>query len=392
MSQTMTAVKARRLITPLQEIRDAVILIQGERFVEVGQAGTVPIPDGAPVLDAGDGIVIPGLVDIHHHGAMGVWASEGPDALRAIARFQVSAGTTTWLPTVDDLPSLPVILQVQKEGTGAADIGGIHMEGPFLAPKAVPGQEVMDVRLLPPSVPLLREFIAAAQGQLLMMGLSQELPGALEVIRALYDAGIVAACAHSKGNYESFLRGVEAGIRHVTHTYNVMTGFHHRRPGIVGGTLTCDQVTAEITTDNTQVSPTAVDILLRCKGPDQVALITDNVPPTGLPDGVHHFFGRTIVRTNGLSRMAGSTADQDNVMIGGEAPFNQNVGNVVRLIGARLRDAVRMATLTPATVVGIHKRKGSIEPGKDADLLIVDEDVSVRLTMVRGKVVFQATP
>lgn len=133
-----------------------------------------------------------------------------------------------------------------------------------------------------------------------------------------------------------------------------------------------------------------MDILIRCKGVDKVAVITDNVPLAGLPDGTYEMFGRTIVKKDGVSRVAGSTPDQDNTMAGSEWPLNSNIHNLVDLVGVRLGDAVRMATLTPAMIVDVDAHKGSIEPGKDADLVVIDEQVRVYLTMVRGQVVFQS--
>lgn len=390
MVEPMLAIRTRRLFTPLQELRDAVVLVQEGKIVEVGRAGNVPVPDGAEVLDAGDRIVIPGMVDIHQHGAVGFRANQGEDAVRAIAAYNVEHGVTTWLPTVNDLNSLPSIVRVQREGTGGADIGGIHMEGPFLTPKRVPGQAIMDRDLKEASVELLTQMIESAEGLIRMMGVSPELPGAHDLIRALWNAGIVVACAHTKGTYEDFMRAVELGLRHVTHTYNVMTGLHHRRPGVVGAALTCDQVTAELIADGFHVAMPAMDILIRCKGPELIAIITDSAALAGLPDGTYEFQGRTIVKKDGVSRMAGSTPDQDNTMAGSEWPLDHNVGNVIHGIGVPMRDALRMATLTPATVVGLNKTKGSIEPGKDADLVFVDERMTVYRTIVRGKTMYEA--
>jgi N-acetylglucosamine-6-phosphate deacetylase len=169
-----------------------------------------------------------------------------------------------------------------------------------------------------------------------------------------------------------------------------MTGLHHRKPGAVGGALTCDQVSAELIADGYHVSPPAMDILIRCKGPDQVAVITDNVPLAGLPDGTYPMYGGTVVKRNGISRLQGSTSDMDGTMAGSEWPLNHNVHNLVNLVGITLPNAIRMATLTPATIIGLDALKGSIEPGKDADVAVIDEAIQVYLTMVRGQIVFRA--
>lgn len=384
------ALKARRLITPLQDVRDAVVLIEGQKIMAAGRQDNIAIPESAEVIEAGDKTIVPGFVDLHHHGAVGAGADEGAAAVKKIGQYLVKTGTTSWLPTVWTLESLHGIVQAKKEGTGGADVLGIHMEGPFLAPKGIAATDDFEDRLQKPSIEGFRQFMEASDGNLKLMGVSPELDGALELIREMRRAGVVPAIAHTKGTYEQFMIAVEAGARHVTHTYNVMTGLHHRRPGVVGGVLTCDQVTAELIADGYHVSPAAMDILIRCKGPDQVAVITDNVPLAGLPDGTYHMYGGTVVKKGGISRLEGSTSDTDGTMAGSEWPLNHNIHNLVDLVGLTLPNAIRMATLTPATIIGLNARKGSIEPGKDADLVVIDEAIQVYLTMVRGQVVFKA--
>ena len=384
------ALKAHRLITPLQDICDAVVLIEGQKIIAAGRQTNIAIPEAAQVIEAGDKTIVPGFIDLHHHGAVGAGADEGAAAVQKIGQYLVKTGTTSWLPTVWTLESLHGIVQAKKEGTGGADVLGIHMEGPFLSPKGIAAADGFENRLQKPSIQSFQQFMEAAEGNLRLMGVAPELEGAWELIREMRRVGVVPAIAHTKGTYEQFMKAVEAGARHVTHTYNVMTGLHHRKPGAVGGALSCDQVTAELIADGYHVSPPAMDILIRCKGPEQVAVITDNVPLAGLPDGTYSMYGGTVVKKGGISRLEGSTSDMDGTMAGSEWPLNHNVHNLVDLVGVTLPNAIRMATLTPATIIGLDTLKGSIEPGKDADLAIVDEAVQVYLTMVRGQVVYRA--
>ena len=386
----MWALKAHRLITPLQDIRDAVVLIEGQKIIAAGRQTNIAIPEAAQVIEAGDKTIVPGFIDLHHHGAVGAGADEGAAAVQKIGQYLVKTGTTSWLPTVWTLESLHGIVQAKKEGTGGADVLGIHMEGPFLSPKGIAAADDFENRLQKPSIQSFQQFMEAAEGNLRLMGVAPELEGAWELIREMRRVGVVPAIAHTKGTYEQFMKAVEAGARHVTHTYNVMTGLHHRKPGAVGGALTCDQVTAELIADGYHVSPPAMDILIRCKGPEQVAVITDNVPLAGLPDGTYSMYGGTVVKKGGISRLEGSTSDMDGTMAGSEWPLNHNVHNLVDLVGVTLPNAIRMATLTPATVIGLDTLKGSIEPGKDADLAVIDEAVQMYLTMVRGQIVYRA--
>ncbi|MCG2768419.1 MAG: N-acetylglucosamine-6-phosphate deacetylase [Anaerolineae bacterium] len=394
MDSEIIAVKAHRVVTPLQDLRNAVVLVQGEKIVAVGLAHNIPVPDRAKVIDAGRKIVAPGFIDLHHHGAMGMFA-DGAGAVKKIGRYLAGTGTTGWLPTTAPVPGVDIMAGLEgiavatREGTGGAESLGVHMEGPFLAPKRLPGQEVLDSALSEPSIEEFYRYVDASDGNIKIMGVAPELDGALELIGEMRRAGVVPAVAHTKGTYQQFMRAVEAGARHVTHTYNVMTGFHHRRPGVVGGALTCDQVTAELIADGYHVSPVGMDILLRCKGIERVAVITDNVSLAGLPDGEYEMFGRQIVKQDGVSRLKGSTPGQDNTMAGSEWPMNHNLRVLTDQVGVSLKDAIRMATLTPATIIHSDDHKGSIEPGKDADIVVIDEQFNVYLTMVKGRIVYQ---
>jgi len=387
------ALFSKRLITPVEFQSDAVVLIEDGKITGVdNQAGFVP-PEGFKMIDVGDRIIAPGFVDIHNHGGMGMMvASAGKEALKPNADRLVETGCTSWLPTVNNLESLYAIVEfIQEKHEGGTDIPGIHMEGPFLTPKAITGIKGIDAGLEEPSVERFNQFLQAAQGYLLMMGISVELEKSDMIIQEMKKNGVVPAIAHStKATYEQFMHGVEAGIRHVTHTYNVMTGLHHRNPGVVGGALTCDEVTNEIISDGYHVSPVAIDVLLRCKGADQVCIITDNTSVAGLVDGEYEISGRPLVKKDGITRFKDSTSDMDHTMAGSEWPINHNVQLMVQKVGVGLSEAVKMASLIPSKVIGLDQRIGSIEVGKDADIAVIDDEVNVFLTMVKGKVCFDS--
>ncbi len=382
------AIKAARVLTPLQDLRDAVVLIENDRIEAVGRQANILIPEDAEVMDFGEQIVVPGFVDVHNHGANGHWAREGPEEVKAIARWLAQTGTTSWLATVGDIENIKVVVQAAQEGTGGTSIPGIHCEGPFLAPKNLPGQPYQEKPLA--DIALYHQMLEAGEGLIRIMDCAPDLPGAMELIREIVRTGVTASCAHSKTDYETFMRGVEAGIRHATHTYNVMSGLHHRRPNIVGGVLTCDAVVGELIPDGFHVHPVAMEVLIRCKGFDKVCTVTDSTPLAGLSDGEYHFQGRTVIKRNGISRMAGYDETQDGSMAGSEWPLNHDLWTLVDKVGVRLQDTVRMATLTPATTAGLDKEIGSLEPGKYADVAVIDERVHVYLTMVHGEVVYQA--
>jgi len=383
----LLVVMARTAVTPTEVLSDPVVVVRGGKIIEVARRGAFELPADAELLDLGDLTLVPGFVDIHIHGALGSRADESPEAVLKMSEFVSKHGTTAFLPTVNSLKGVNNVVAAQQILAGSlprgAGIVGIHMEGPFLAPKNLPGAGQVDAHLLPPDLGYLRECWEASAGLLKIMGVGIELDGAIPLIKALRDYGIVPAVAHTKATYEAFRAAVLAGVRHATHLYNVMTGMHHRAPGVVGGVLSSDQVTAELIGDGFHVHPAAMEVALRCKGPERLALITDMTQFAGLPDGE---YGHVTVK-DGIARLKGFDASRDNTIAGSVWPIEVGLKNVLAL-GHRLKDAVRMTTLTPATIAGLSAYKGSIEPGKDADLVALNDAVDVVMTMVRGTVVF----
>jgi N-acetylglucosamine-6-phosphate deacetylase len=382
------AILSNRIITPLLDLKKAVVLIEGEKILEVRGQDESPIPGEFQIINVGEKIVAPGFIDLHNHGGMGKMVDEGGRTTVEINSQRLpGTGCTSWLPTVDTLFGVKEVAAAIKNGDKGAEIAGIHMEGPFLTPKDIKGIQGIDFGIEKPSLEKLNEFVEASEGFLRIMGLSVELEGADLVIKELRKLGVVPAIAHStKASYEQFMRAVEMGIRHVTHTYNVMTGLHQRKPGVLGGALTCAQVTNEIISDGFHVSPVAIDILLRCKGTDKVCVITDNTSVAGLPDGEYEMIGGRMIKKNGVTRYLNSTDDQDHTMAGSEWPMNHNVWTLIDKVNVSIPDAIKMASLNPAKVIGADKRIGSIEPGKDANIIVVDEKMNVYLTLVKGKV------
>ena len=381
-------IHAGQIITPLRTIRQGTLVIDRGRIAAL--SGTA-VPDSAHVIDARDKIVAPGFIDNHVHGAIGHSFAEGPEAVRAIAHFRASTGTTGFLPTLGGATTLEgllrpirIVRQVMKEGTGGTQILGIHNEGAYLSPRK-PG--VNPVELMRPLD--IREVDAmqeAAEGSIRLVSVAPDEKGGLDFIRGLRSMGIVASIAHTDTDYETILQAVNAGATYATHTYNGMRGLHHRDPGVVGAILTCDQIFAELIADGVHVHPPAMDILMRCKGRDRVVLVTDNSPMAGTPDGVYQGFGGQQIE-----KKAGVLRSLDTGSIAGSAmAFNEDVDNMVKWVGIPLPQAIQLASLNPARALGLDAHKGSLEVGKDADLIIIDENVNVYLTMVHGEIVYQA--
>jgi N-acetylglucosamine-6-phosphate deacetylase len=371
------------IVTPYLMLEKGVLIISEGKIQQVGREENIHIPEGMEIVDVSGLTLVPGFIDLHIHGAMGVRASGGVEAIRKMCSYLPSTGTTGWLPTVMKLEEMGPVISAIKEEMEGARILGIHMEGPFLAPKNIPGTPFEEPHL--PNLKEYEEMLKIGEGHFRLMGLAPELEGAVELIREMRRTGVVAAVAHSKATYEEFMRAVDAGLSHVTHTYNVMTGLHHRKPGVVGGALVCDGLTAELIGDGYHVSPAAMDILVRCKGIERVALITDNTSYAGLPDGIYD----NVEKKNGMVRRLGFTEETDGTLAGSVWPFDHNFRTVKKAIGKNIREMAVMASTVPARVAGVIDRKGTLEPGKDADITILNPAGKVAMCIIGGKIMYR---
>ncbi len=388
------AIKTKRLLTPLEEIEDAVVLIKGEKIEAVGREKDVNVPKDCEVRDVGERIVAPGLVDIHNHGAMGHFCREGEEALQEISKWLVQTGTTCLLATIGDAAGVRSGAAAIKKGIKGCYVPAIRCEGPFLYPKYLPGESSKPPP--PADEKTFLEMHEAGQGLIRIMDCSPDLPGGLEMFKTITKHGIRASFAHGEADYDLFLQAVKAGASLVTHTYNVMTGMHHRKPGAVGGALTCDEVMCELTADGAHVHPAAMDVLVRCKGLDKVCLVSDMQAVAGLPDGEYDWSERIIdgeykwvgiklVKKDGIVRRA-DLKEQEGTISSAVYPIKKGIQNMVSKVGLSLKDAFRLGALNPARAAGLEGELGSLEAGKRADLVVIDEDVNLFMTMVGGVV------
>ena len=386
-----------RLITPFDVIEDGVVLIDGEKISAVGSRKEVEIPRNAEIIDASGKVVVPGFIDIHTHGGGGRGLMEGTyEAVNEVSKFFAEHGTTGFLSTLiglkgDMLKAVRATKTAVEKGTEGAEVLGIHLEGPSFNPKK-PG--AADPKWLRgPDIEEFEQIMRESNNAVKLVTIAPELDGALEFIKHITKRGVVASIGHSYATYSQVLEGIKAGISHACHAYNAMRELHHREPSVVGAVLSLDELTAELIADGHHVSPPAMKILVRCKGVDKVILITDSVESAGLPEGEYTWMGRKVIIRGGmcvLPRPPVSGALAEKVTLAGSiATMNGDVKNMVELVGISLRDAVKMATVNPARRIGFGDRKGSLEVGKDADITIVDDQLNVYTTMVRGRAVHQ---
>lgn len=377
----LTALTRARIITPDEDIRDGTVLIEDGRILQVG-AG-VRVPEGASVIELPGLTLAPGFIDIHVHGGGGFsLATNDPGELRSYARWCVRHGVTSFLASVvaerpeAAEPHLDAAARAAGPVPEGAELLGVHLEGPFVNPArrgALP-----EGWLHAPDIALFRRLSAAARGSLRVITVAPELPDAHRLIEAATAAGALVALGHSDATYEQARAGFAAGARHLTHAFNAMRLFHHREPGLPGAALESSGVSVELIADGVHVHPAAARLVVAAGGPEAVALITDGVPPAGLEEGSIQLGGREARLSEGRVTLP------DGTIAGSAATMDAVVRNVVDWGLASVTDAVRMASSTPARVVGLGDRKGHVSPGYDADLIALDASRRVVAVWARG--------
>jgi N-acetylglucosamine-6-phosphate deacetylase len=347
----------------------------------------LPVPPHGQLIDAPHCTLAPGLIDIHTHGGGGAQAIDGtPEALARLAAFYAAHGVTGFLATVGGahehiLAGIDAVVAARNQPPRGAAILGLHLEGPFLNP-ARPGA-FRPESIVPPNPALLGSYLERGQGLVRLITLAPELSGAADVIRLARAHDVVCGAGHTQATWDEMQDAMALGVSHVIHTFNAMAALHHREPGVLGATLADERLTAEIIADGIHVHPGAVRLLVRAKGADGVALITDSIGAAGMPDGEYAFEEQAITVAAGAARLA------DGTLAGSMLTMDQGVANLLAFGAADLAEAVIMGSTTPAHVLGLHGQKGQIAPGADADLVAFDDQLQVRWAMVGGEVVFR---
>jgi N-acetylglucosamine-6-phosphate deacetylase len=385
----MIALIASALVTPLEKILDAVVLLDGNTIAEVFPRRGRELPTRVRSIDLGEATLAPGYIDLHIHGGAGHDVMEGNEnALAAVELLLAQHGVTNYYPTTVTAP-LDVTLRALEQLSKAIEKRksvplpkrarplGIHLEGPFLS-HARRGVHLPE-QLRLPSLELFEKFWQASSGTVKVMTIAPELDGALQVIAEAQRRGICVSLGHSDANLEQAQRGIDAGGRHATHAFNAMRPLGHRDPGLLGAILTDPRVTVDMIADGVHLDPTIVNLVLRTKGNDAAVLITDATAATGMPDGIYHLGPLEVEVKDGRCMSADKLA-------GSVLTMDQAVRNVVRFANWGLQDAVRLATYNPARVMGVETQYGAIRPGATADLVALGPAGEVRATIVGGMV------
>ncbi|WP_127572588.1 N-acetylglucosamine-6-phosphate deacetylase [Paenibacillus xylaniclasticus] len=353
-----------------------------------------PITENEPgedttIIDGEGGWLLPGFIDVHVHGGFGSdFMDANAEAYDQITKFHASHGTTGMLATTVTAShdAIEAVLAAASDYRNSdmryAELLGVHLEGPFLNLQWIGAQN--PAYLSPPRPDWLTDWSERYPGLIRQMTLAPEREGALSLIRLLRDLHINAACGHTDATYEQIVEAVQYGLNQAAHTYNAMTGLHHRKPGTLGAVMTEDAIYAEVIADGIHVHPAAIRLLAAAKPLDKLVLISDAMSAAGLDDGNYDLGGLDVIVKDGIARLkeggnlAGSTLTMDAAL-----------RFMIECVGVSVQQASRQASGNPATLLGIADSTGSIEAGKRADLVLLDSTWNVQRTWVSGRAVYQ---
>ncbi|WP_020574302.1 N-acetylglucosamine-6-phosphate deacetylase [Actinopolymorpha alba] len=370
----MTLLGNGRIVTPDGVLEAGWVEVTGDRLSGVG-AGQPRTPD----VDLAGRIVVPGFVDTHVHGGGGAsYLSATPEETATAAEFHLSHGTTTTFASLISTTADELAREVAALADLAADgiVAGLHLEGPWLSEVRRGAHDPAVLR--PPASAEVERLLALGRGTVRMVTLAPELPGGLDAVRQVVDAGVVAAVGHSDADYDTVLGAVDAGASVATHLFNGMPPLHHRTPGPVGALLEDPRVTVELIADGIHLHPATIAVSVRAAGVDRVSLVTDAMTAAGMSDGTYGLGAQSVRVENGVARLAGGDS-----IAGSTLTMDAAFRLVVQKAGLTLEQAARVAATTPARVFGMDD-VGALVPGRRADLVVLDDSLELLAVMRAG--------
>lgn len=337
------------------------------------------------IIDACNKIAAPGFIDLHIQGAGGSDVLDGSrEAIQKISSTLAKFGTTSFLATTVMKPKeMNKHLKIAAELTNAemegANLLGIHIEGPFINPVKKGG--IDPASIYNSTAKRMDEILKITNGNLKMMTIAPELKGNIEIIERLLQNNVVASFGHSDAEYSIAKECFEIGVKHVTHLFNAMRPLHHREPGPIAAIFENNLVTTQIISDGHHIHPSIVNLIYRNIGASRCVCITDGVQAMGLPEGNYKYNGKDYISKNGAARY------KDGTLIGSTMPLNKIAFSFMKFTGCSFEEAVETVSLNPARVINTHHRKGTLEPGKDADIVLIDKEFNVYSTIINGKLI-----
>ncbi|WLR60066.1 N-acetylglucosamine-6-phosphate deacetylase [Guptibacillus hwajinpoensis] len=377
-----------KVYTPNPNRQENTILIENDKITGIGSDISRDLPVDQVIDLPSQYAILPGMIDVHIHGAAGSDVMDSTsEALTTIARTLPLEGTTSFLATTMTNPSSNIeqalrnaaIYHQKNNHPGQAEMMGIHLEGPFINQNRAGAQPTSSI--IRPDVSTFKHYQSLANDLIKLVTLAPELDDQSELTRYLYQNGMIASVGHSEANFVQLSHAVNLGIRHATHLFNGMNGLHHRDPGSAGAILLNQNILAEIIVDGIHVSKEMVDLTYRLKGAEGLLLITDAMRAKCLNEGIYDLGGQEVeVKDHkAILKSSGSLA-------GSILKMNEAARNMLEFTHCSMYDLMKMTSENAAKELGIWKRKGSIEVNKDADLIVVDEQMNVQLTICRGQI------
>jgi N-acetylglucosamine-6-phosphate deacetylase len=370
-------------------IEKGFIEIDGDKIKRVAPMADFQASDKDEVINFDESYsLIPGMIDLHIHGASGADVMDAtPDALETMVTTLPKEGTTSFLATTmtkskqDIEQAIGNIADfIPKQNTGHAEILGAHLEGPFLSPKRAGAQHPDNI--INPDVELFKQWQTLSGNNIRLVTLAPEEPGGLELTAHLKNTGVVASIGHSDAVYDEVEEAIEAGVSHATHLFNGMRGIHHREPGVAGAVLLHDEVKCEMIVDGIHIAPKMVSFAYKVKGSEGSILVTDAMRAKCLGAGTYDLGGQEVI-VNGERAVL-----KDGTLAGSILKLNDAVRNMMKFADCSLQDITQMTAVNPAKQINVFDRKGSIKAGKDADVVIVNDQLEVIMTFCRGKLAY----
>ncbi|MBA4602594.1 N-acetylglucosamine-6-phosphate deacetylase [Thermoactinomyces mirandus] len=366
-------------------------LQMSDKLIAVGEMSEFVQHPDEDVIDLQGRTVIPGMIDMHIHGVAGVDVMDAvPEALERMSVYLAREGTTGFLATtITQSPDriAKAISNVahymeNSQTAGKAECLGIHLEGPFVSPKRKGAQPLEFI--MEPDVSQFQLWQEAARGKIKLVTLAPEEPGGAELARYLRETGVIASIGHSDATYDQVMEGVEAGVSHVTHLFNGMRGFHHREPGVAGAAMLNETLNVEMILDGIHIDPRSVILAYQQITSERILLITDAMRAKCMKEGVYDLGGQQVTVNERDARLA------DGTLAGSILKMKDAASNIKKFTGCSMEDIIKMTASNAAKELDIYDRKGSIAVGKDADLVVLNQDFDVHMTFCRGKIAYHS--
>ncbi|MFB7593616.1 N-acetylglucosamine-6-phosphate deacetylase [Streptomyces sp. NPDC056160] len=355
-------------------------IADGGRVIVDGTRITDAAPEHAETVDVTGHWLVPGFVDLHNHGGGGAAFSGSADDVMTAVRAHRAHGTTTVVASTvtDDMKILTQQAGLLSELAEQGEIAGIHFEGPFISPCRKGAHS--EALLREPDPADVRKLVDAARGHAKMVTLATELPGGLDSVRMLAEHGVIAAIGHTDATYEQTVAAIDAGATVATHLFNAMPTLGHRAPGPIAALLEDERVTVELINDGVHLHPAALELAFHRAGAARVAFITDAMDAAGSGDGRYLLGPLEVEVTDGVARLV-----EGGSIAGSTLTLDRAFRRAVTVDRLPVEDVVRALSANPARLLGMDDRVGSLEPGKDADLVLLDEDFVLKGVMRRGE-------